>query len=203
MLCERVTNAERFAPLHDFAAQLIGRLEDAFDVDREEGVGLDDELEAVGRFRFDDLLVGEEDLVRPTVVAPDLPRPTVRLTPRREGAAGLTIVFSRLPGLWARFGRWHVEGFPMCACDACDETAAGESDRLSDLVESVTAGAIGHTVVVRFDGSISFQTRIGLTSVDRVLQERDRSLRDAAVALLAGRDRADWVAAPWPARSST
>jgi hypothetical protein len=41
----RVTNPERFRPLHTFMMDLIGRLEATFDVERLEGYGLDDELE--------------------------------------------------------------------------------------------------------------------------------------------------------------
>lgn len=42
----RVTNAGRFAPLHDVATELLDRLETEFDVVREEGFGLDPELES-------------------------------------------------------------------------------------------------------------------------------------------------------------
>ena len=41
----RVTDAGRFAPLHDAADEMIARLESDFDVERDEGWGLDDELE--------------------------------------------------------------------------------------------------------------------------------------------------------------
>jgi hypothetical protein len=41
----RVTNPERFAPLHDVAAELLDRLELEFDAERTEGYGLDPELE--------------------------------------------------------------------------------------------------------------------------------------------------------------
>jgi hypothetical protein len=54
----RVTNPERFRPLHGSAERLLGRLEATFDVEREEGYELDDEFD------------------RHTA------RPTVRLAPR-------------------------------------------------------------------------------------------------------------------------
>ena len=60
----RVTNPERFRPLHTFMVELIGRLEATFDIDRLEGYGLDDELERV-----------------------DLVRPSVKLLPRDTSAA--------------------------------------------------------------------------------------------------------------------
>jgi hypothetical protein len=62
----RLTNPERFRPLHSFMVELIGRLEVAFDVERLEGYGLDDELEKG-----------------------DLARPSVRLVPRDPSAAAL------------------------------------------------------------------------------------------------------------------
>jgi hypothetical protein len=45
----RVTNPERFAPLHRFAERLLDSLETDFDVTRAEGYGLDAELEEVAR----------------------------------------------------------------------------------------------------------------------------------------------------------
>lgn len=44
--CSRVTNPERFRPLHDFALTLLAQLHASFDVDRIGGHGRDRELEA-------------------------------------------------------------------------------------------------------------------------------------------------------------
>ena len=41
----RVTDAERFRPLHGAMREIIGRLENEFEVEREDGYGLDEELE--------------------------------------------------------------------------------------------------------------------------------------------------------------
>jgi hypothetical protein len=41
----RVTDAGRFAPLHDAATEMFDRLEAEYEVERVEGSGLDDELE--------------------------------------------------------------------------------------------------------------------------------------------------------------
>ena len=94
----RVTDAGRFAPLHDAAIEMIARLDAGFGVERVEGWGLDDEL--------------EEKLT--------CARPTVKLSPVDPDAAPITVTFSDFPGLHVRFGRWSTELFPVCGCDACD-----------------------------------------------------------------------------------
>ena len=114
----RVTDAERFRPLHAAMREVIDRLQGEFDVALTQGYGLDEELER-----------------RVALAAP-----CVRLTPNDGGAAPITIMFSDFPGLHVRFGRWHVEPFPGCGCDACDESAAGEIERLMSIVQDVTAG---------------------------------------------------------------
>lgn len=114
----RVTNAERFRPLHSAMREIIGRLENDFDVERTEGYGLDAELEQ-----------GLEPA-----------RPHVRLNPRDPEAAPIAVVFSTFPGLNVRLGRWFTEPFPSCGCDACDESAKGEIERLNEIVDDVVAG---------------------------------------------------------------
>ena len=114
----RVTNAERFLPLHTAMLEIIDRLLDDFKVERTEGFGLD------------------EDLERGLVLA----RPDVKITPRNPDAAPIVVAFTTFPGLHVRFGRWYTEFFPVCGCDACDESAEGEIDRLNDMVDDVTAG---------------------------------------------------------------
>jgi hypothetical protein len=95
----RVTNPERFAPLHGSAERLLGSLERDFDVAREEGYGLDSE------FKRDNAASA-----------------TVRFVPRAADAGALTIAFTSFPGLRVRLGHWFVESVPSCGCDACDET---------------------------------------------------------------------------------
>jgi len=92
----RVTNPERFRPLHTLMVELIGRLEATFDVEHVEGYGLDSELERV-----------------------DLARPSVKLVPRDTSAASIAVAFTAFPGLLVRIGRWRIEAFPSCGCDAC------------------------------------------------------------------------------------
>ena len=48
----RGTNAERFLPLHTAMLEIIGQLENDFEVERTEGYGLDEELERSGSCPF-------------------------------------------------------------------------------------------------------------------------------------------------------
>ena len=114
----RVTDAERFRPLHAAMREIIDRLQSEYDVTVIEEYGLDEELE------------------RHLTPA----SPTVMLTPSDSNAAPITVVFSSFPGLHVRFGRWLVEPFPDCGCDACDESAEGEIENLTDMVDDVTSG---------------------------------------------------------------
>ena len=169
----RVTNPERFLALHDFAVRLLRRLEATFDVERLEGYGLDHELE-------------ESDLVRPGV----------KLLPGSPDAAPIVLVFTAFPGLRARLGRWRTDVFPTCGCDACDETADGEADRLSGMVDDLTAGR--------------FREAIGLPILGRAWQEsefwspRGRSSsrgpidRSAARQMLRASARSSFEWKPWP-----
>ena len=114
----RVTNPERFQVLHTTMLSIITRLETDFDVQREDGYGLDHALEK----EF------------------GLALPSIRLIPNDPEAAPLTIIFSDFPGLALRMGRWFDEPFPVCGCDACHDTGETEIQRLTQIVESVIAG---------------------------------------------------------------
>ena len=140
---ERVTNPERFQPLHSAAMEMISRMEETFDVHRVEGYDLDEELE------------GKRAIVRPSV----------RLTPVNSNAAPITVAFSDFPGLFVRFGRWVTEPFPSCGCDACNESAADEIERLTELVDIVTAGGLREAVQcpkgpLAGDGWLKFEFRM-------------------------------------------
>ena len=155
---ERVTEPERFAPLHEFGVALADRLEATFDVERVEGYGLDPEI---GRS--------------------DTARPSIRLTPRDDGAAPVTVSFSTFPGLSVRLGRWYTEPFPSCGCDACDETAEGEIERFEEFVEAVTAGWFREAIEVSPDGTAwkatSFWIPGGWRSMDHARLEGSRARR--------------------------
>jgi hypothetical protein len=120
-----VTNAERFTVVQEFVAELARTLAHTFEIERTEAYGIDSELESSG----------------------NLVRPTLRLLPSSATAATITIAFTNFPGLYVRFGRWVVDRFPQCGCDACDERAEGEIERLREKIGDVIAG--------RFQESIS------------------------------------------------
>ena len=120
----RVTDAERFRHLHSAILDTIFRLEAAFDVVRRDGYGLDEELE------------------KPF----NLARPSIKLSPNDPDAASITVAFSDFPGLNVRFGRWSTELFPVCGCDACDESADEEIKRVTRMIESVTGGGYREAV---------------------------------------------------------
>lgn len=113
----RVTNPERFEPLHEWALGTVARLNSEYEVTLEEGLGLDDELERG-----------------------PLARPTIKLTPSQVSCAPVTIAFTDFPGLEVRVGNWVTEVFPSCGCDACDEMPEEEFERLTRLLNNVVAG---------------------------------------------------------------
>ena len=174
----RVTNAERFRPLHSAMLEIIGRLANDFDVERTEGNGLDPELER----------------------GLDLARPHVRLSPTDHDAAPIAVVFSTFPGLHVRFGRWYSEPFPSCGCDACDESAEGEIERLSEMVDDVVAGrfceAIRHPLI-SLRGSGWRETKFWSSVGTRAQRSRVDGLRARE---MAGGRRLDLNWKPWRRR---
>jgi hypothetical protein len=161
--------------LHDVALRLLERLEAVFSVETFAGYGLDSELELGG-----------------------LARPTVRLVPRNLKAAPLTIAFTPFPGLRVQAGRWRMDAFPACGCDACDETANDEATRLKELVDAVTAG--------RFRESISFSLAGNGWAKSEYWSSRQRHSSGSLVDRVSARDmRAEGESSsiewgPWPRR---
>ena len=70
----RVTNPERFLPLHDAALELLAALKQHFDVEHAVGYGLDEELERGG-----------------------LVRPSIALRPTGAEATPSTVAFTNFP----------------------------------------------------------------------------------------------------------
>lgn len=158
----RTTNAERFRPLHTFALETVGRLKVDFEVECSKGDGLDLELEK-----------GLESA-----------RPSVRLSPGDRGAAPLAVVFSTFPGLHVRFGRWHTQPFPICGCDACDESAEWEIERLGEMIENLTSGRFREVMrraLIPFVGvswkEATFSSSTGSTSTTRTYIDRSNAGR--------------------------
>lgn len=125
----RVTDPERFRPLHSMVETLLGDLDSSFEVERAVGYGLEDELEASA-----------------------LALPTVRLTPHDATAPPLVVAFTTFPGIRLRAGHWCTEVFPSCGCDACSETADDEALRLQEMVDNVVAGRFREMISVPLIG---------------------------------------------------
>ena len=180
----RVTNPERFRPLHTAMLEIIGRLENDFEVERAEGYGLD------------------EELVRGMALA----HPDVKLIPADPDAAPLAVAFTVFPGLRLRFGRWYVEPFPSCGCDACDESAEGEIERLGERVDDVTSGRFREAITIpaaSFMGSGWRETRFWSPDDGRSStrsRSRSRVSGRRARELSGGLDRLDLNWKPWPRR---
>jgi hypothetical protein len=173
----RVTDPDRFAPLHEFAGKLLGTLESAFHVERREGYDLDPDAD-------------------PT----DLARPSVRLTPHLALAAPLQLTFTTFPGLLVRAGRWHHEPIPACGCDACDETADSAIEELCFLVEQIVAGRFREELrLSRLSGSAWLLREFGGRDVGASRSGKTRMTRAGARQLLGtGPRKYDWK--PWPRR---
>ena len=181
----RVTNPERFASLHDVAAELLDRLELEFDAERAEGYGLDPELEEGCK----------------------LARPSVRLVPRDVGAGPIVVTFSAFPGVRVRFGRWCLTAFPTCGCDACDELAEKETERLKSLIDNLTAGRFREAIRIRADGAAwkesQFWSAVGGGCAQGSQLDRSRArqlLAQKSNLLVAARDRSSYDWGPWPRR---
>ena len=119
----RVTNPERYRILHSAGLALLDRLSDQFLVERREGHDVDTGL--------------PHDAETERVI---------RLVPSAEGAGSLTIVFSTFPGLLVRFGEWHVEAYPSCGCDACDEDPSYLVDTLTGHVIDLVSGQFSESI---------------------------------------------------------
>jgi Family of unknown function (DUF6226) len=171
----RVTDPERFGSLHRVAAELLDRLEREFDADRAEGYGLDPELERG---------------IEPA-------RPSVTLVPRDAGAAPIAVAFSTFPGIVVRLGRWCTSAFPTCGCDACDETAEGEIERLKSMIHNLTAGRFREAIRISADGTPwqewEFWSGGGRCAKSRLDPDRARQL-------VAAGDRSLYEWGPWPKR---
>src|SRR5919205_530883 len=116
-----LSHPERFGGLHDVARALISHLEETYDVE------------------VDDSTSSSTDLLR----QPDGVVHSVRVTPRKPGAATMTFALMQPPGVIVHAGILHDFSFPPCGCDACDETVESAADRLEMLVLAVAAGGYG------------------------------------------------------------
>jgi Family of unknown function (DUF6226) len=175
----RVTNPERFRPLHTLALALLDRLAAEYDVLRTE----------------------EFDLSYDMTPSPDA-RPPVRLVPARATAAPIAIAFSTQPSLAVRYGLWRSEPFPSCACDACAATAEGEFDRLRREVEHVVAGRFTERVAIPFIGGATLAYTLGENDGSgRGWGRGRRAISRAQARALVGDGPREMRWQPWPRRA--
>jgi hypothetical protein len=175
------SHPERFAGLHKVSLALIKHLAAVYDVEVDENPAHAAELPMEVR---------------------DVPR-AVKVMPRRPGAAPLTFVLTRYPGVVVHAGVLHDFPFPVCGCDACDETAQTTAARMERLVLSVAAGGFSE----RYPVGSQRWSEYALTAYDGSGYESGKGdpgpvtadrLRDAEIRLhdIAGQWR------PWPLRRS-
>lgn len=145
------SNTERFAPLHTVADALVAHLVDAYDVTVEDGL--------------DDARL--QDWGRPILRA-------VRLTPTDPQAASVLIAWTDYPGVALHAGLLLQSSWPVCGCDACDDSW----ELLADEIE--------HTVLAVATGG--FTERIGRASRQVVIGRGDKAMRDASAMAVRGAD---------------
>ena len=175
---ERVTNPERYEPLHAAATKLLHRLEREFAIERLEGRDVDDEF---GR--------------NPST------RRLVRLVPDDSRAAPITVAFTDFPGVYVRFGSWLSEAFPACGCDACDESPDLLIEAMTEQVEAVVAGQFRESIrVPRIRGDARRKSEIGPREQSVPLWPGERVPRSRALEMTGGERSVtlEWV--PWPRR---
>ena len=117
----RVTEPERFAPLHGWALEAVARLQTEYEATLNQDGVTDSELKRS-----------------------PLSRPLIKFTPIQDSSAPITIAFTDFPGLGLRMGRWFTDYFPSCGCDACDEVPEDEFERFTELLSDVVAGGLGN-----------------------------------------------------------
>ena len=176
----RVTNPERFQPLHDAATELLDRLEREFAVERVEGLDADDEL-------------GRESLAGHPI----------KLVPQDPQAAPIVVAFTEFPGVHFRFGSWRTEPFPNCGCDACDEKPDELIEAMTRMVEAVVSGGFREAMRVpplRGDGSREsrFDFGDGNHKSSGSLVPRSRALE-----MTGGEPYVTLEWKPWPRRNAT
>lgn len=192
------SHPERFAPVVDVADALVAHLVATYDVTVETADlrGLDTAAHTADEPAHP-LLAGIRHLAQPV-------ERVVRLTPATDDAAPLTVVITGYPGVQVHVGVLHVDAFPVCGCDACDEPADFAAERLEDLVLGTAGGTISESVSGSRYGLGETWVGFALTGRDgreegghgqeKLPAETVREARERLAALPDGR----W--SPWPAR---
>lgn len=167
----RESNLDRFAPLQTIADALIDHLAATYQVTLDDDPGL-----------AADLLQSRDDVTR-----------AVRLT--SPGGAPLTFVFTSFPSVIVHAGELLELLFPVCGCDACDESWETLADELEWQALAVAAGGLRESV--RDGDPPTIETLLespGIGSIGGEMSaaELDAARVDKALAVLAGGSR-------WPA----
>lgn len=170
---ERVTNPQRYRILYAVAEELLDQLVAQYDVERVEGGAALD-----------------EELARGVDV-----RRVVRLAPKAERGASLTVAVTGFPGLSVRFGRWHIEAFPACGCDACDEDPSEVANELREKVEAVADGRFAERLSRGLRPALEYEFRGESWS-----SSGRRSLTRRHARKLGGAERLDYPS--WPRRTA-
>lgn len=163
----RVTNPGRFLALHTIALERLQQLQSTFDVQRAELDTPDPDIKVA------------------------LARPSVRLAPRDAAAAPIVVAFTAFPGLYLRSGRWFLEPFPSCGCDACDETLEEESQRFLAVLDDVVAGRFRESIRISWRGDARLEWSVG-AGTGWVRMERQRAIDLVGT----GPSSVAWIA--WP-----
>jgi Family of unknown function (DUF6226) len=166
------------------AEELIRYLSEAYDVEVTE----DPEFAA-------DLMHERHDIIR-----------AVRLTPRERNAAALTFVLTSFPSVIIHAGVLQDFLYPICGCDACDETWESFAEEMEWQVLAVVAGRYKETIrsgrwvgmsLESVDGSGSMRGESLATDLPTKLSGKRLADADARLNALTG----TWL--PWTASSST
>lgn len=121
------THPERFRPLHEVGDALISHLVASYDVE---------------------VAQWSRRARRRSAAAAEVVR-TTELRPRARRAAPLTIAHTTFPGVVVHAGVLLDVTYPVCGCDACDDTWQAQASDLEWLVGAVTAGRFREWVARR------------------------------------------------------
>jgi len=173
----RVTEPERFAPLHGWALEAVARLQRGYEVTLDEDGVTDADLERS-----------------------PLSRPLMKLTPVQDSSAPITIAFTDFPGLAVRAGHWLTDWFPSCGCDACDEMPEEEFERFTEFLSDVVAGRFRESLYLYPEGD--GRSNMELWGDDHRRSSRgSRVSRDEAVQMLDGETEIALEWTPWQPRA--
>ena len=124
-----------------------------------------------------------------------------RITPNDPAAAPLTIGFTNFPGIVLHAGLLHEFAYPTCGCDACDETAAGEVEKLESHVLAVVAGHYQETYTPGANLPLGFVLRSDCSGEQASYSTTDGYPEDLLATALAKLENfpAGWVR--WPLKT--